>query len=201
MSPANPLNRTSAPQIIRFFDLCFKQGVIDGCNFTDDYGAKEFVEKHKGAWDFGVLGEPDDFDWQMWRFTLYRWARYNHMTPFAENYIYKIVKKNYLWCLLPFCMRFYLMGIEEWIQYPNEAALERFKHESRIHWAPQTNSSLRKMTKSDIHSYMLQFAYEYRRAPEEVRVMNVLTMDGYCQAVHDLNQKYVKISKIRIPED
>ena len=95
------------------------------------------------------------------------------MTTFAENYIYKIVKKNYLWCLLPFCMRFYLMGIEEWIQYPNAAALERFKHEGRIHWAPQANSSLRKMTKSDIHSYMLQFAYEYRRAPEEVKIRKI----------------------------
>ena len=201
MTSANPLNRTSAPQIIRFFDICFKQGVIDACNFTDDYGAKEFVEKHKPAWDFGVLGEPDDFDWQMWRFTLYRWARHNHMTPFAENYIYKIVKKNYLWCLLPFCMRFYLMGIEEWTQYPNEAGIERFKHEGRVHWAPQANSSLRKMTKSDIHSYMLQFAYEYRRTPEEGREMSLNTMDGYCQAIYALNQKYVKVSKIRIPED
>ena len=201
MTSANPLNRTSAPQIIRFFDICFKQGVIDACNFTDDYGAKEFVEKHKAAWDFGVLGEPDDFDWEMWRFTLYRWARHNHMTQFAANYIYKIIKKNYLWCLLPFCMRFYLRGIEEWIQYPNEADLERFKHEGRVHWAPQQNSSLRKMTKSDIHSYMLQFAYEYRRTPEEGRVMSLNTMDGYCQAIYTLNQKYVKISKIRIPED
>lgn len=201
MNKNDPLNRTTAPQILRFFDICFKQGVIDAYNFSNDYDAREFVEKHKPAWDFGVLGEPDDFDWEMWRFTLYRWARNNRLTPFAENYLYRIVKKNYLWCLLPYCMQFYLMGIEEWLAYPNPGQMERFLHEGKIHWAPQQNPSLQKMTKADFRFYMQEFARQYRRLPEEQQPVHHRTMDGYCRAIYDLNHKYVPLSKIRIPKE
>lgn len=201
MNKRDPLNRTTAPQILRFFDICFKQGVIDAYNFANDYEAREFVEKHKPAWDFGVLGEPDDFDWEMWRFSLYRWARNNRLTPFAENYLYRIVKKNYLWCLLPFCMQFYLMGIEEWLSYPNPGQMERFLNEGKIHWAPQKNPTLRKMTKADFRFYMQEFARQYRRLPEEQQPVSYRTMDGYCRAIYDLNQKYVPLSQIRIPEE
>jgi len=187
-----PLNRTTAPTIIRFFDLCFKHGVIDAYEFSDNYEAKEFVQKHKEAWDFGVLGEPDDFDWEMWRFTLYRWGRMNRFMKLAENYIYRIIKKNYLWYILPFCMRFYLMGIEEWLEYPNPGRIEIFKSEGKVHWK-QVPAHLRKITTDDFISYMQEFAYEFRRSPlsqGEDRIMVVRTMDGYIQALHDMTRKY-----------
>ena len=197
---ADPLNRTSAKQIVRFFDLCFKQGVIDAYNFADDYGSKEFLDKHTESWDFGVLGEPDDFDWEMWRFTLYRWARHNHMMMFSENYIFSIVRKNYLWYLLPFCMRFYLLGISEWLEYPNPVGIALFKQNGRVHWSPQKNSSLQRITVNDFISYMQQFVYEYRRTPDETKTMNPGTMDGYCQAIHDLTRRYDTGRSIRIEE-
>ncbi len=195
-----PLNRSTAPTIIRFFDLCFKHGVIDAYVFADDYGAREFVQKHKEAWDFGVLGEPDDFDWEMWRFTLYRWGRMNHFMKLAENYIYRITKKNYLWYILPFCMRFYLMGIEEWIEYPDPSKIEIFKNENKVHWKP-VPPHLRKITTNDFISYMQEFAYEFRRSPlsqGEDRIMVTRTMDGYIQAIHDMTRKYgVKTIRIK----
>lgn len=201
----DPLNRTSGPQIVRFFDICFKQGVLDAYNYGDKYGAKEFLNNHMAAWDFGVLGEPDDYDWEMWRFTLYRWARRNHLTSFAENYIFRISKKNYLWYLLPFCMRFYMLGIQEWLDYPQPMAIERFKQEKKVHWAPQENPSMRKITKNDFISYMQEFTYDYRRSQDnfepDKRPMSVVTMDGYCQAIHDLTRKYDRGRKIKIKEE
>lgn len=195
-----PLNRKSAPRIIRFFDLCFKQGVMDAYNFADDYGARDFVNQHREAWDFGVLGEPDDFDWEMWRFTLYRWGRQRGgFVKFAENYIYRIVKKNYLWYFLPFCMWFYLMGIEEWLEYPNPSGMELFKNEPKVHWK-KVPANLRKMTTNDFISYMQECVYEYRRTPEEGRTMNARTMDAYCQAMHDLTRRYETGKRFRIKD-
>ena len=185
----SPLNRHSAPQILRFFDLCFKQGVIDAYNFGDDYGAKEFVEKHKAAWDFGVLGEPDDYDWEYWRFTLYRWGRVNGFKGFAENYIYRISTKNYLWHFLPHCMRFYLLGIEEWLEYPQPTMLEAFKQEPKVHWKP-VPANQRKMDVMDFVSYMHEWAHEYKRVPEEERQFAASTFDEYAKAIHTLNKKY-----------
>lgn len=199
----SPLNRTSAPTILRFFDLCFKQGVIDAYEFANDYDAKVFWRKHKEAWDFGVLGEPDDYDWEMWRFTLYRWGRLNHFTKFTETYIYKITKKNYLWYILPYCMRFYLMGIEEWLDYPAPQNIERFKKESKIHWKPMP-SHLRKITKNDWISYMQEFVYTFRRSPlseGEDRVMSWKTFDAYEQAIHDLTRGYDTEKKICFGEE
>ena len=186
----DPLNRTTAPVIVRFFDLCFKQGVLDACELGDDYGAKEFVEKHKEAWDFGVLGEPDDFDWEMWRFTLYRWGRRAQgFKMFSDSYIYAVVKKDHLWYLLPYCMRFYLMGIEEWLEYPNPTGIQVFKSESRVHWKPVQRNA-RKMTVNDFIFYMQQFAYEFRRVPMEKREMSAVSMDGFCEAIFALTRKY-----------
>lgn len=197
-----PLNRSTAPTVIRFFDLCFKQGVYDAYDFADDYGAREFLEKHREAWDYGVLGEPDDFDWEHWQFTLYRWGRANRFTKFVQTFIYGITTKNLMWYVFPFCMRFYLMGIEEWLANPNPTKLELFRHEGKIHWKVMPNS-LRKMTTNDYISYMQEFVYEFRRSPlseGENRIMVPATMDTFCAAMHDLTRKYVTGKKLRIKE-
>jgi hypothetical protein len=198
----SPLNRSSAPNVIRFFDICFKQGVVDAYNFSDDYSARDFVEKHKAAWDFGVLGEPDDYDWEMWRFTLYRWARRHRLVSFSRDFIYRIVKKNPLWYFLPYCMYFYLMGIKEWLEYPNPVPLEVFKSENRVHWAPVLNYP-RKITTDDYISMMQECCLEYRRSPisaQENPPMLAGTLDAYCQAIHDLTRKYATGKKLRIQD-
>lgn len=197
-----PLNRKTAPSVIRFFDVCFKQGVLDAFNYRDDYGARDFVEKHTEAWDYGVLGEPDDFDWEMWRFTLYRWARGAGMKTFASDHLYQIVRKDYLWYILPFCMRFYLMGIREWIEHPSPVKLQLFKQEIKVHWKP-TPDGQRKISTDDFISYMQQFTYEYRRSEISKRErppINAKAMDAYCMAMHVLTRKYDTKQRIRIKD-
>jgi hypothetical protein len=187
---SDPLNRTTAKHALRFFDVCFKRGVLDACEYGDDFGAREFVEKHSRAWDFGVLGEPDDFDWRMWRFILYRWARQaNGLGKFAESYIYQVTKKNYLWYLLPYCMRFYMMGIKEWMDYPNRSGIERFKMTTAVHWNPEA-SKIRRMSRSDYIWQMQEFAYQFRRATEATEYLSQEAMDDYCKAIHKLTKSY-----------
>lgn len=185
----SPLNRTNAPMIVRFFDICFKQGVLDACDLGDDYGVREFIEEHRNSFTFGILGQPDDYDWQMFRFTLYRWARSAKMTGLAENYIYEIRKKNYLWCFLLYCLRFYILGMEEWLKYPNQVAIQMFKKERKIHWDPSIEP--KKFSVFDVISYMHEFAADYRRIPEDERPVGSFTMDDYCSAIYDLTRKYV----------
>lgn len=184
----SPLNRKTAPEIVRFFDVCFKQGVISACHFGDDYGVKDFINAHKPNFSFGVLGEPDDYDWQSFRFALYRWARASRQTTLAENYIYQIRKKDALWCFLPYCMRFYIMGMEEWLKYPNPVGIELFKKTIKVHWDP--TNPVRKFTTYDFIAYLQEFALDYRRLPDELHPINPYTMDGFCTAIHDLTRSY-----------
>ena len=178
------LNRTIAPHILRFFDICFKQGVIDAYTLGDDLESKSFLETRKEDWKFGVLGKPEDHDWQMFRFTLYWWARRVNMKSLCENYIFKIRKIDPVWCFLPYCMRFYLLGIEEWLNYPNPVGIEVFKRSYRAHWDP--GSGMKKFTRGDYFSYMHDFAYAYRGIPEEERPASCSSMEAFCQAMFDL---------------
>lgn len=190
------LNRNLAPNILRFFDICFKQGVIDACNYHDNYAAADFVAQRKEDWHFGILGEPDDFDWEMWRYTMYRWAREHGMHGFARTHLFQIVKKNPQWYILPHCMCFYLMGIEEWLAYPEPAKLQVFKTTRKTHWKKMPPGQ-QKMDKNDFITCMQGFAFEFRRVPRDFRPFNALTFDGYARAMHDLTRPYGKI-KARI---
>ena len=194
----DPLNRESAKMIFRLFDASFKQGVIDACQIQDDIAAREFVDKHKEAFTYGVLGDDEDYDWMMYRFVLYRWARMYHLKSLAEGYILFIKKNMYLSTLLPFCMQFYIMGIEEWLAYPNPSRLELFRNSKKIHW--DLNFPFKNFTTADYVSYLHEFAFAYRKLPEEERIVNPNTMDGYCQALFNLTRKYVA-EKNDIPYD
>ena len=195
----SPLNRRSAPQILRLCALCFKQGVLHAYELGDDYTAKEFLEQHKENWTYGVLGEPDDFDWKMWRFSLYRWCRYADLSNFAETYLYTVKTYNYLYCPIVMSMRFYLKGIEEWLDYPNPVQIERFKQESKVHWKPMPGAA-RKIIRQDLLADMQEIAYEYRRLPEDVRHLGEHVMTDFCAAMFDLTSKYVLKKKIRIDD-
>lgn len=185
----NPLNRTTGPQILRFFDVCFKQGVLDAYNLGDDLEARSFLESKKEDWSFGVLGQPDDFDWRSFRFTLYWWARRARMKSLAENYIFKIRVKNYLWCFLAYCMRFYLMGIEEWLAYPNPVNIEVFRSQSKMHWNP--SYPVKNFTRGDYISYMHEMEHDFLRLPEGSRQAAASAMASFISAIYDLTRKYV----------
>lgn len=183
----SPLNSSTGPQVLRFFDVCFKRGVQDAAALEDDYRVRDFVLKHEEDWSFGVLGEPDDFDWKLFRFVLYRWARAARLTQLAERYLFMIRAVNPYWAILPFCMRFYLMGVKEWLAYPNPMGLDVFRNTPKIHWAPQQGVS-KKFTRPDYIAYMQEFSLIHRRLPEDRRLMNARTMDDYCMAIYDVSR-------------
>jgi len=183
------LNRTTAPQVIGFFDACFKQGVIDACELGSDLDAREFLESKKEDWSFGTLGVNGEYDWQDFRYWAYRIARLHRMKSLADGYLFRIRNKSYPWCILPYSMRFYLMGIQEWLNYPNPVGIEVFKATLRIHWDP--NEKNKKITKPDIISYLHEFEFEYRNIQEEERPVSDSMMSGFVQAVYDLSRKYV----------
>lgn len=191
----SPLNRTSAAQILQLCALCFKRGVLDAYEFGDDYAAREFLESHSENWTYGVLGEPDDYDWKMWRYSLYRWCRSAKLVKFAETYLYEVKRFNYLFCPIVFSMRFYLMGISEWLDYPNPVGIERFKQERSRRWKPD---GFMKLTRTDIISDMQKIAYDYRRRPEEEQTVRDGVMIDFVSAMFDMTSRYVFKKKVII---
>lgn len=191
MRPA--FNRTTAPMVIKFYDICFKQGVIDAYEQNDELSTKDFLESRLEDWHLATLEHPEDDKWQNFLFALYWWARKRHMTYFAEKFIFNLKVKCGEWAFLPYCLRFYLMGIKEWLDYPNPVDIEVFKTKSRIHWDP--NVGIKQFTNGDYFSYMHDFAFDYRTLPKEQQITSAFSLDEFCRAVFALTREARKRKK------
>lgn len=188
------LNRSTAPQVLRLFDCCFKRGVLDSIYLGDDYAAKEFLEARLADGGYGLVYDTEDFDWKRWRFTISRIARENRLGRLEEDYISSSALRQsgrtFLFALLPISMRFYLMGVEEWLAYPNPGHRALFTATS-VHWKPMA-SPLRKIKTNDWISYVQEFVYERQK----MRIENDLTplqYDSFAEAMWKFTRKYAHI--------
>lgn len=195
---ALPLNRTTAPQVIRLLDYCFKMGVLDAYEAGDDFMVKDWVEARKEDGKYGLLADPDvEYDWRRWRFTLFRWCRLLSLTRAGEGYIDRIRNKNnFLFAVLPISMHFYLMGAQEWLDYPNPANITIFKNTLRIHWKPMPQSYLRTMRTDDFISYIQEYIYSLQSNPREDDIP-ISKYNSFCVALWKFTRKYITYGEIR----
>lgn len=183
------LTRSTAPAAIRFMYLCFRRGVLDAYEHGNDLDTLEYYNGKVSDWSFGTLEHPEENDWRAFRSQMYWWAREFHMKGLAESYLFRIRNKNYTWCILPYCMRFYLMGVKEWLDYPNPGPIEIFKKTGKGHWNP--NSPVKGMTRMDIISYLHTFEFEFRRLEDGILGVSESSMSSFIHALYDLSRKYV----------
>ena len=187
-----PLNRTTAPQIIKLFDICFKHGVLDACAEEDDYAVKDFFERHKSDGGYGLVYDDEDFDFKRWRFTIERWCREERLGSLGDIYLNsRFVRQNshtFLFAILPMTMRFYLMGVEEWLEYPNPLNKVFFKQTKKIHWKPMA-SHMRKINLPDFLSYLQDFVYERQRLKLEGD-LSAGQYDSFAEAMFKFTRKY-----------
>ena len=185
------MNRTTGPQCIRLLDICFRQGVFDACELDDNVYAKEFLDTMLETGGYGLLLEPtSNYDARRWQLALYRMCRFENLRSLVEGYIDRVhmYKNTYLWALIPITMRFYLMGIQEWLEYPNPNALELFRHNRRVHWK-KTTSHLKAITRQDFITLVQEFVYE-RQDRNFEGDLSAAKYDGFANALWRTNQKY-----------
>ena len=187
----SPLNRTTAPQVVRLFDYCFRQGVFDACDYGDDIAVQEWLDARLADGQYGLLSEYDEvFFFFYWRLILYRWCRIEKLGGVGERYVDLIhrYKSTSVFALLPIAMRFYLMGIQEWLEYPNQNNMAFFKQTKKIHWKPMA-SHLRKIRTSDYISYIQEFIFERTQKHFEDD-LSPSRYDGFATAMWRCTQKY-----------
>lgn len=192
------LNRENARQVLRLFDYCFKQGVIDAMEYDDNYTAEEFVDEVKENLFYGLLGEFGmQTDWKHWRMILYRFCRMANL-PRVGAYVDAVRKLDFQFCVIPMAMRFYAMGVEEWVEFPSPTNMAIFKVTPYIHWKPM-KSHMRHMKVDDFISYVQEFCFERRYVAEEARKKDAKDFhyEGFCQALWQLTRKDFTYGKIR----
>ena len=187
----SPLNRTTAPQVVRLFDYCFRQGVTDASDFGDDIAVQEWLDRRLADGQYGILSEYDEvFDWKRWRLVLYRWCRMGRLGGIGERYVDQIhrYKATSALALLPISMRFYLMGIQEWLAYPNPNNMALFKQSKKIHWKPVAQH-LKNIRTADYISYIQEFIFERVQKHFEDD-LTPARYDGFATGMWRCTQKY-----------
>lgn len=177
-------------------------GVLDARDVEDDYLVQEWYNTHRPEWSYGLLSAPDAvFTWQRWRHTLYRWCRNTGLRTLGETYIDMMRRRaqSCLFAIIPLTMRFYLMGVEEWLAYPNRANAEVFKMNLYVHWKPMRPASLKLIRTDDYIAYLQDWSYEFRDLPPNVQknLCKDTFFDSFTQAIWQLTRTLTTYGKIR----
>ena len=186
------ITRKSAPEIIRLLDFCYKRGVVDACNVGDDLAVQDWIcDTHKKG-KYGIVEFPDEeCDWKRWRFFLLRWCRENSMPRLGFDYIDGIRKvSGFEYLIIPMTMRFYLQGVKEWLEYPNELGMVMFKSKPKQRWTNKIPKSMKNMRTDDFISLIQEFIYELRQYPmEEMLDFPASNYDNFEYAMWQMTRK------------
>jgi len=158
--------------IIKLLDFCYKKGVIDACSVEDDLEVRDWLDAMHKKGRYGLVDFPDEeCDWKRWRFFLLRWCRENRLPKLGFEYIDCVRKvSGFEYVIIPMTMRFYLQGVKEWLEYPNEMAMAIFKSKTRRRWTNKVPDTMKTMRTNDFISLIQEYIYELRQYPMEEMV-------------------------------
>lgn len=157
------INRQTCKMMMKLFDVCFKKGVQDAFEADNEQWCQEFIEERREKLDFSLLDVRDSYDWKEWRIIIARWCRYTHNLKLCPEYLDRVYAENFYWSIFPIAMDFYILGVKEWLEYPNPHNLELFKFTHNEHWKPMPRKNLQKMDTNDKVGYVQEFAYDRER--------------------------------------
>ena len=166
------ITRASAPEVIRLLDFCYKKGVVDAAAVEDDLAVQDWLDAMHKQGKYGLVDFPDEeCDWKRWRFFLLRWCRENRLSKLGFEYIDSLRKvSGFEYVVIPMTMRFYLQGVKEWLEYPNELGLVLFKSKYRQRWTNKVPQTMKVMRTDDFISLIQEYIYELRQYPMEEMV-------------------------------
>lgn len=166
------ITNRSALDIIRLLDFCYKKGVVDAAGVGDDFAIQDWFDSMHKTGKYGLVDFPEEeCDWKRWRFFLLRWCRENRLSKVGYDYIDNLRKvSGFEYVIIPMTMRFYLQGVKEWLEYPNEMGIVLFKSKWRQRWTTKVPSTMKNMKTDDFISLIQEFIYEFRQYPMEEMV-------------------------------
>jgi hypothetical protein len=159
------INYYSAKGLMALFDSCYKMGVKDAIEVNDDIQASEFCEKMYGAEKFGRIIFDYTYDWREWKYRLCQMVcDLGKYRPQCIRFFETITAyNNYLACVLPVAMDFYLMGIKDYYKHPFPEGWVRFEHTPYTLW--NYNGS-RALKMQDFVRILTGFCYDRIRLDE-----------------------------------
>lgn len=187
------INRRTARQTFRFFDACYRQGVLDAYNIDDEEKCKDFVNRMKSPKKFSLLYVDYDMTWQEWRAILFRWCITERLIIFADEVLNRIkTYSGYLSVFLPIAMDFYCKGILDFVAYPNPTKIVKFKSTKRIYWKTFT-----KISAMEFVSDVQLFSFERIRidATDEDNGLNKTNYESFCHVVWAASKPLPQIPK------
>ena len=182
----SPITKKNGTDLLRLMDYCFKRGVVDACEVGDNYAVQTWYDEMLHSGRYGLVSFPDEeFDWRRWRFIIHKWAREQRFPYSCTDYIDGIRKAQGMgFVIVPMTMRFYLMGVGEWLEYPNDLAILMFKAKKFVRWSNKVPSHMKNMKNEDMILLIQEFSYEFKQYPAgEVGNLGPHALDDFEMAI------------------
>ena len=163
----SPITRKNATDLLRLLDYCYKRGVVDASEVGDNYAVQDWYDEMLHSGKYGNVLFPEEvYDWRRWRFTINKWAREQRLPYSCTDYIDSIRRAQGIgFVIVPMTMRFYLMGVGEWLEYTNDFALAMFKGKRCVRWTNKVPPHMKNMKKADFILLIQEFSYEFKQYP------------------------------------
>lgn len=131
-----PINYYSARALMRLFDACYKMGVEDAIEVGDEAQCMEFCAKMYAPMKFGRITKDFTYTWREWKFRLSQMLHEGTMYARKGLEFFNCVGSygNYLSCVFPIAMDFYMRGIKDYCKHPNPSKWVMFNSKGFMLW-------------------------------------------------------------------
>lgn len=124
------LTRRDALRITRFLMACYHEGVCDAWKANDDTYCHQYMSRQKRELSYGILDTPA-MNANTYLFTLLLYCRSYRMPDFGRGVIMNMTRNS---PLLDLCERFYVQGINDYVDNPDYLHMDEFKDEPNSLW-------------------------------------------------------------------
>lgn len=142
--------------ILSIFNTCYKQGVMDAEDVGDGELYASFEHELSVPGVYGRINDFDRYDIHGWRIQLLQMLF--HKSEAHKNFLLRMdIKKDYINCVFPISLEFYLMGIRDYNANPTIHNFDLFDNDKMQRW---TKKGIDRVAKSDIMVWVQSFGFK-----------------------------------------
>ena len=132
----NAINWFSCRAILQLLDDCYKWGVCDAAEVSNQSLCEGFINKYREPGVFGRVIYEYTVDWREWTLTLNHQARIRSFSGPMAKYFTLMGKfgANYLSTLIVAAQEIYIQGLIDYNKKPNKSRIPAFMDKGRVKW-------------------------------------------------------------------
>lgn len=150
------IDNTLMNVILGIFNSCYKSGIMDAEDIGDAELYKSFEKEVSVPGVYGRINSFDRYDIHGWRIQMLQML-FRRGKAYKDFLLRAVINKDFINCVFPISLEFYLMGIRDYNAYP---AIHDFSLFDNNHLQKWTKNGIERMSKDEIMVYLQSFGFK-----------------------------------------